>query len=264
MSPGPDRDAWIALWVLALAMFFLVLSSSPEKTGAMHAPWDGGYDVPVLLSPPTTPATPTPPPLPDTAILPEHQLIQEVAGKDAQLICRDRSEWPDAEAMKHGGNIVYAYAWVGVGPIVLGPDACVDLQHLYAGDRSINEARALLALIHEAMHVKGVSDESAAECAAIQLYPKYAPKSLLSLGLQVHNGLPDNYRRCAVVRVPGRTRGWSDSHLCRVERVQGRRSFVRLERCSLDSPHGETHHRLRPERSGDTRQGASEDHDSVR
>jgi hypothetical protein len=87
-----------------------------------------------------------------------------IAGKPVSIRCDD--------ARDHVGVVQHADGAATVGGTVayLTPERCLDLYRLaFDGEvRSSQTARALAVLAHEAWHLRGVGDEGATECYALQ------------------------------------------------------------------------------------------------
>jgi hypothetical protein len=87
-----------------------------------------------------------------------------IAGKPVTIRCDDAGEY--VGAVQHADGV----AVVGGELAYLAPARCHDLYRLaFEGEtRSSQTARALAVLAHEAWHLRGVRDEGATECYALQ------------------------------------------------------------------------------------------------
>ena len=87
-----------------------------------------------------------------------------VAGKPVTIACDESGE--HVGAVQHADGV----AEVGGDLAYLTPERCLALQRLaFGGETSSSEtARAIAVLAHEAWHLRGVQDEGATECYALQ------------------------------------------------------------------------------------------------
>jgi hypothetical protein len=87
-----------------------------------------------------------------------------IAGKQVTIRCDEAGEY--VGAVQHADGV----ALVGGSLAYLTPERCLDLYRLaFEGEvRSSRTARALAVLAHEAWHLRGVRDEGATECYALQ------------------------------------------------------------------------------------------------
>jgi hypothetical protein len=87
-----------------------------------------------------------------------------IAEKPVTIRCDESGDY--VGAVQHADGV----AVVGGDLAYLTPERCLDLYRLaFEGEtRSSRTARALAVLAHEAWHLKGVSDEGATECYALQ------------------------------------------------------------------------------------------------
>lgn len=95
-----------------------------------------------------------------------HRLLErEVAGKRFHLDCSYAAR---------GGEAIAFPAWRGLRPeVYVRPGICLDANTAATAPPE-RVGAALLVLAHEAMHIAGVTDETAAECAALALVPGLA------------------------------------------------------------------------------------------
>ena len=87
-----------------------------------------------------------------------------IAGKPVRIRCDESGEF--VGAVQHADGV----AEVGGDLAFLTPERCLDLYRLaFDGDvRGAQTGRALAVLAHEAWHLRGVSNEGATECYALQ------------------------------------------------------------------------------------------------
>jgi hypothetical protein len=87
-----------------------------------------------------------------------------VAGKPVTIRCDEAGDY--VGAVQHADGV----AIVGGSLAYLTPERCLDLYRLaFKGEvRSSRTARAIAVLAHEAWHLRGVRDEGATECYALQ------------------------------------------------------------------------------------------------
>jgi hypothetical protein len=87
-----------------------------------------------------------------------------IAGKQVTIRCDESGDY--VGAVQHADGV----ALVGGSLAYLTPERCLDLYRLaFKGEvRSSRTARALAVLAHEAWHLRGVRDEGATECYALQ------------------------------------------------------------------------------------------------
>jgi hypothetical protein len=87
-----------------------------------------------------------------------------IAGKPVRIRCDESGEF--VGAVQHADGV----AEVGGDLAFLTPERCFDLYRLaFDGEeRGAQTGRALAVLAHEAWHLRGVSDEGATECYALQ------------------------------------------------------------------------------------------------
>jgi hypothetical protein len=92
------------------------------------------------------------------------QEASRVAGKPVTIRCDESGNY--VGAVQHADGV----AAVGGDLAYLTPDRCLDLYRLaFKGEVRFNQTgRALAVLAHEAWHLRGVSDEGATECYALQ------------------------------------------------------------------------------------------------
>lgn len=88
----------------------------------------------------------------------------QIAGKRVTIRCDEAGRF--VGAVQHADGV----ALVGGNLAYLTPERCLDLYRLaFKGEvRSNRTGRALAVLAHEAWHLRGVSDEGATECYALQ------------------------------------------------------------------------------------------------
>jgi hypothetical protein len=145
------------------------------------------------------------------------QIASEVAGRSVDVFCEVQDDWavdpiqvvaPDAWGYTrfdpHTGQPLYA---------ALEPRTCGYLllliqdpnerSGLHGREGYLGEARALLSLLHEANHLRGLRSESAAECRALGLVPTFARElgadarhvaKLVKLARRVHGNLSPEYQ----------------------------------------------------------------------
>jgi len=87
-----------------------------------------------------------------------------IAGKPVTIRCDDSGSY--VGAVQHSDGV----ALVGGDLAYLAPERCLDLYRLAFKDevRSSQTGRGLAVLAHETWHLRGVSDEGATECYALQ------------------------------------------------------------------------------------------------
>jgi hypothetical protein len=145
------------------------------------------------------------------------EIASEVAGRPVDVFCEVQDDWavdpvqavaPDAWGYTrfdpHTGQPLYA---------ALEPRTCGYLllliqdpnerSGIHGREGYHGEARALLSLLHEGNHLRGLRSESAAECRALGLVPTFARAlgadarhvaKLVSLARQVHENLSPEYQ----------------------------------------------------------------------
>jgi hypothetical protein len=145
------------------------------------------------------------------------EIASEVAGRSVDVFCEVEDDWaadpvqavaPDAWGYTrfdpHTGQALYA---------ALEPRTCGYLllliqdpnerSGLHGREGYHGEARALLSLLHEANHLRGMRSESAAECRALGLVPTFARElgadtrhvaKLVKLARRVHGNLSPEYQ----------------------------------------------------------------------
>jgi hypothetical protein len=117
------------------------------------------------------------------------RVAAQLAGRPVEVRCWSSSDWArlmvEERSYTHGklGSDTLGFAGIGGSRINLGPSVCDGLVQLtYDHARPIDEAgRLLLAaavvtLSHEPQHIKGIAEESVAECNGIQLASSTAVK----------------------------------------------------------------------------------------
>jgi hypothetical protein len=115
------------------------------------------------------------------------------------------------------GYVKYDEAGVPEPRTLLKRDPCGQLRRYYGGHRSspsLDEVIAVHVLTHEAMHMKGLTSESEAECAAVQLdsttaellgaSPDQARQLARTYWANVYPNMPDDYRNSSCT-LSGRT-----------------------------------------------------------
>jgi hypothetical protein len=97
------------------------------------------------------------------------------------VACWDRSDWESvlqAEGEQPASSdSVLQGLWVSRQPrwLHLSPDVCTDVQGLLdSGRPNARRADALTAVVHEALHAHGVSNEAQTNCYAVQFVPEFA------------------------------------------------------------------------------------------
>ena len=91
-------------------------------------------------------------------------VASRIAGKPVTIRCDESGDY--VGAVQHADGV----ALVGGNLAYLTPERCLDLYRLaFKGEERSNQtARAIAVLAHEAWHLRGVSDEGATECYALQ------------------------------------------------------------------------------------------------
>jgi hypothetical protein len=106
----------------------------------------------------------------------------EVAGHPVHAYCED-SNW-DWESLTHSvgiaGGDLYGFAPYGGNVLFVSPLICeslhIALEIGYQDAGLAHFSRALLVLIHESMHSRGIVDEGEADCTALPLVAPMAVK----------------------------------------------------------------------------------------
>jgi hypothetical protein len=108
------------------------------------------------------------------------QVASWVAGKPVTILCsKDAGTWAEyveGLGLLPAGEYADGLARPDLATLYLPASTCMFLTDRLAGypwpEQTI--ATALLALLHESEHLAGVSDESAADCNALRLFPVIA------------------------------------------------------------------------------------------
>lgn len=120
-----------------------------------------------------------------TAASPQERLdaiASSVAGKPASVVCTINAEEWDARVQEvskgtRRGTSAGGFAYAGTSTLFLGPHACITLKQVFEGGvvyAGLNPtAFALLTLLHEAVHLRGVVDEGETECIALRAFQSY-------------------------------------------------------------------------------------------
>lgn len=109
-------------------------------------------------------------------------IASSVASKPASVQCTFDAEVWDTQVQTvsfntRRGSSVGGYTFSGASVLYLGPQACVPLYDaviggvIYAGLNPT--AYALLTLLHEAVHLRGVTNEGETDCIALGLFKSY-------------------------------------------------------------------------------------------
>jgi hypothetical protein len=108
----------------------------------------------------------------------------EIAAHPVNVWCEtDSAEWARTVSLVFGPDIdpiyVRGYTFVTNATVNLAPIVCLTLLWELSGRQGtpppyLPRGVALLTLIHEAVHQRGVRDEGIADCIAIKLVPRYA------------------------------------------------------------------------------------------
>ncbi|HUP02062.1 MAG TPA: hypothetical protein VM737_11145, partial [Gemmatimonadota bacterium] len=108
-------------------------------------------------------------------------IASEVAGKPVTAWCETSDiEWNDAIARAFGvrGELLNGFTWISQPVVYLAPRVCIPLRiafdHGYRDVGSYHLSRAMLVLIHEAVHQRGVENEAETDCTALELLPNVA------------------------------------------------------------------------------------------
>jgi hypothetical protein len=121
------------------------------------------------------------------------KLATVLVGRPVRIVCVLRQEeWlrdrPSAVLQEEAGTGIAAYAPVGGGTAVLGPDACA-LARAAAADPTGRsrfrcdtsatcieavdaDAFGFFVLAHESMHLRGIANEDQASCAGLRAFPR--------------------------------------------------------------------------------------------
>lgn len=126
-------------------------------------------------------------------------IATKVAGKPVSVVCSfDAEAWDEKVRQvslgQRRGTSVDGYAYAGTTQAHLGPQACIPLYNVltygisYAGVGP--SAFGLLTLLHEAMHLRGLRDEAATDCAALGVFKSYVG----ALGVSATVSKPTNVK----------------------------------------------------------------------
>lgn len=109
-------------------------------------------------------------------------IASSVAGKPANVVCTtDHEVWDTrVQEVSRGtrrGTSAEGYAFAGTSTLYLGPHSCITLALVLEGGVTYAglspTAFALLTLLHEAVHLRGVVDEGETDCMALGLFRSY-------------------------------------------------------------------------------------------
>lgn len=133
-----------------------------------------------------------------------------VAGKPVRVWCATSTgRWQDASRAHGGLSDAAGYVEsIGARDAYLSPQTC-GLLHAYLNKRNVDEydyAYRLLVLAHEAEHLRGISDESEADCSALRAMPTmirrfFKPRvgfmvhDLMAYAWDLHDRRPPAYTR---------------------------------------------------------------------
>lgn len=97
------------------------------------------------------------------------QAASAVAGKSVSVYCE--TSWNEWLAQVQGMEVVYGYAYIGGSTIYVNPSMCESLHVLNGNGWSVAGVwpgmKAILALVHESFHAKGIANEADTQaCAA--------------------------------------------------------------------------------------------------
>lgn len=111
-----------------------------------------------------------------------NEIVTQVTGKPSSAQCTFDAEAWDAQVRgatfdQRRGSSVGGYAFPGTTIAYLGPQACYALYDVFSGGvvyAGLNpSAFGLLTLLHEAVHLRGVTDEGETDCTALGLFRSY-------------------------------------------------------------------------------------------
>lgn len=121
----------------------------------------------------------------DAAPTPEQRInaiVSEAAGKPSKAVCTFDAEAWDQQVQETSfgqrrGSTVGGYAYSGTTTVYLGPPTCYTLYDVFSGGvvyAGLNPtAYALLTVLHEAVHLRGVVDEGETDCTALRAFRSY-------------------------------------------------------------------------------------------
>lgn len=100
-------------------------------------------------------------------------IASEVAGRPVSVWCE--TDWDDWHTMT-GGRFPGAFVRSLTDTVAyMGPLRCTDLTAAVSGSASVTQlGGGLQALLHEAVHLRGVLDEGETDCTALGLVREYA------------------------------------------------------------------------------------------
>jgi hypothetical protein len=122
-------------------------------------------------------------------------VAESIAGRSVGVRCEDLSDVHDGDepggVVRYSGDDPANYARIRL-------DICAQLRQVMRdrGAAGAAEARAVEVLAHESFHLRGVKDEAAAECYAIQFIP------LVARGLRATNANARLFRDLALRAYP--------------------------------------------------------------
>lgn len=145
------------------------------------------------------------------------EIASEVAGRPVDVFCEVHEDWvadpvqeiaPDAWGYTRfdpstGQPLYAALEPRTCGYLLLLIQDPNERSGIHGREGYYGEARALLSLLHEANHLRGLRSESAAECRALGLVPGYARAlgadrahvtKLVTLARRVHGNLSPEYQ----------------------------------------------------------------------
>lgn len=111
-----------------------------------------------------------------------NEIVTQAAGKPASARCTfDAEAWDEQVRQvsfgQRRGSSVGGYTFPGTTVVYLGPSACHPLVNVFTGGvvyaGLYPTAFALLTVLHEAVHLRGVVDEGETDCTALGLFRSY-------------------------------------------------------------------------------------------
>lgn len=130
-----------------------------------------------------------------------------VAGKPVAVWCEaSDADWHAAMGgLGYHGYEVAGLTWIDRPVVYVSPTVCYTLHAALRGDTSAGEfwlGLAMLTLVHEAVHQRGIRDEAVTECLAMKLIPDVAQRFGYTPTVNVPTVQP--YVKKVVRRINGR------------------------------------------------------------
>jgi hypothetical protein len=145
------------------------------------------------------------------------EIASETAGRPVDIFCEVQEDWaadpvqavaPDAWGYTRFDRVTGQPLYAALEPRTCGYLLLLiqdpnERSRLHGPEGYYGEARALLSMLHEANHLRGLRSESAAECRALGLVPEVARSlgadrshvaKLVKLARRVHGNLSPEYQ----------------------------------------------------------------------